>query len=70
MVPAKFLDKYRSEFENNGFTIDSTYTYKDLRGGQRGTGSEQTLVVWKAHNVPLKIVISDLQELTSSLPYS
>ncbi|HEY7227342.1 MAG TPA: hypothetical protein VH481_04390 [Nitrososphaeraceae archaeon] len=70
MVPAKFLDKYRSEFENNGFTIDSTYTYKDLRGGQRGTGPEQTLVVWKAHNVPLKIVISDLQELTSSLPYS
>jgi hypothetical protein len=26
MVPARFLDKYRSEFEDRGFTIDSTYT--------------------------------------------
>ena len=70
MVPARFLDKYRSEFEDRGFTIDSTYTYKDLRGGQKGTGPEQTLIVWKAHNVPLKKVIRDLEELTPTLPYS
>ena len=43
MVTARLLDKYRSECENNGFTIDSTCTYKDLRGGQKGTGPEQTL---------------------------
>lgn len=70
MVPARFLDKYRSEFEDRGFTIDSTYTYKDLRGGQKGTGPEQTLIFWKAHNVPLKKVIRDLEELTPTLPYS
>ena len=70
MVPARFLDKYRSEFEDRGFTIDSTYTYKDLRGGQKGTGPEQTLIVWKAHNIPLKKVIRDLEELTPTLPYS
>lgn len=70
MVPARFLDKYRSEFEDRGFTIDSTYTYKDLRGGQKGTGPEQTLILWKAHNVPLKKVIRDLEELTPTLPYS
>jgi len=70
MVPARFLDKYRSEFEDRGFTIDSTYTYKDLRGGQKGTGPEQTLIVWKAHKVPLKKVIRDLEELTPTLPYS
>jgi plastocyanin len=70
MVPARFLDKYRSEFEDRGFTIDSTYTYKDLRGGQKGTGPEQTLIVWKVHNVPLKKVVRDLEELTSTLPYN
>lgn len=70
MVPARFLDEYRSEFEDRGFTIDSTYTYKDLRGGQKGTGPEQTLILWKAHNVPLKKVIRDLEELTPTLPYS
>ena len=70
MVPARFLDKYRSEFEDRGFTIDSTYTYKDLRGGQKGTGPEQTLIVWKVHNVPLKKVVRDLEELTPTLPYN
>jgi hypothetical protein len=45
MVPARFLDKYRSEFEANGFKIYGTFTYMDLRGGQKGTGPEQTLVV-------------------------
>jgi hypothetical protein len=70
MVPARFLDKYRSEFEDRGFTIDSTYTYKDLRGGQKGTGPEQTLIVWKVHNVPQKKVVRDLEQLTSTLPYN
>ena len=70
MVPARFLDKYRSEFEDRGFTIDSTYTYKDLRGGQKGTGPEQTLIVWKIHNFPLKKVVRDLEELTPTLPYN
>ena len=70
MVPARFLDNYRSEFEANGFNIYSTFTYKDLRGGQKGTGPEQTLIVWKAHNIPLKKVVTDLQELNPSLPYN
>jgi hypothetical protein len=26
--------------------VDSTHNFKDLRGGQSGTGDEQTLVVW------------------------
>lgn len=70
MVPAKLLDKYRSEFEDKGLTIDSTFTYKDLRGGQKGTGLEQILIVWKTHNIPLKKVIGDLEELTPTLPYN
>ena len=70
MIPAKLLDKYRSEFEDKGFTIDSFFTYKDLRGGQKGTGPEQTLIVWKTHNIPVKKVIGDLEQLTSTLPYN
>lgn len=46
MVPAIMLDKYTSEFTKRGFTVDSYFTYKDLGGGQIGTGSEQTLIAW------------------------
>ena len=70
MVPAKFIDKYRSGFEDKGFNIDSTFTYKDLRGGQKGTGPEQTLIVWETHNLSLEEVISALEELTPTLPYN
>ena len=38
MVPATMLDKYTSEFAKRGMTVDSHFTYKDLRGGQKGTG--------------------------------
>lgn len=47
MIPARFLDKYRAQFQDKEFTINSIYTYKDLRGCQKGTGPEQTLIVWK-----------------------
>ena len=38
MIPATMLDKYISEFAKRGMTVDSHFTYKDLRGGQKGTG--------------------------------
>lgn len=47
MIPARFLDKYRAQFQDKEFTINSIYTYNDLRGCQKGTGPEQTLIVWK-----------------------
>ena len=47
MIPARFLDKYRAQFQDKEFTINSIYTYKDLRGCQKGIGPEQTLIVWK-----------------------
>ena len=37
----------------------------DLRRCQTGTGSEQTLIVWKTHDIPLKEVISYVEELTA-----
>ena len=47
MIPARFLDKYRAQFQDKEFTINSIYTYKELRACQKGTGPEQTLIVWK-----------------------
>lgn len=46
MIPAIMLDKYTSEFTKRGFTVDSHFTYKDLRGGQKGKGPQQTLITW------------------------
>jgi plastocyanin len=70
MIPAIMLDKYVSEFTKRGFVIDSHFTYKDLRGGQKGTGPEQTLITWTTPNTNLERVISALKEITPTLPYS
>jgi hypothetical protein len=38
MVPAKDLSKNIAALTNRGLYIDSTFTYQDARGGQKGTG--------------------------------
>ena len=45
MVPTKEVETYISDFQKKGFSIDSTHTFKDVRGKARGTNSEQTLLV-------------------------
>ncbi|HEX9317390.1 MAG TPA: hypothetical protein VF884_00475, partial [Nitrososphaeraceae archaeon] len=70
MIPAIMLDKYTSEFAKRGFTVDSHFTYKDLRGGQKGTGPQQTLITWTIPETNLDKVISALKEITPTLPYS
>ena len=70
MIPAIMLDKYTSEFGKRGFTVDSHFTYKDLRGGQKGTGPQQTLITWTTPETNLDKVISSLKEITPTLPYS
>jgi hypothetical protein len=70
MIPAMFLDKYRSEFIKMGFTVDSDFSYKDLRGGQKGTGPEQTLITWGTSETDIGKVTTQLQKITSTLPYS
>ena len=70
MVPAKDLNQYTSALTSKGFTIDSPYTFKDLRGGQKGTGSEQAYIVWTTSGMNLDQVTSALKEITPSLPYS
>lgn len=70
MVPSKDLDQYISALTSKGFSIDSTHTFADLRGGQKGTGPEQTYVVWTASGMKLAQIISALEEITPTLPYS
>jgi len=70
MVPTKELKSYISDFQKNGFSIDSTHTFKDVRGIARGTNSEQTLLVWTAGpDLSLDNIISALKEITPTLPY-
>jgi plastocyanin len=72
MVPTQEIQAYIGDLENKGFDVHSTHNFKDLRGGQSGTGDEQTLVVWTASSstVDLSTIISNLREFSSTLPYS
>jgi hypothetical protein len=71
MVPAQDLDEHISYLNERGFGVNSVHTFADLRGGQEGTGSKQTLIVWTADSqMGLDKILSDLEELTPSLPYS
>jgi len=70
MVPTKDIDKYVQDFKSNGFSIDSTYSFKDLRGLARDTGSEQTLLVWTAGpTMTIDSAISALKDIGEKLPY-
>lgn len=71
MVPTKDIDDYTKDFTEKGFSIASTYSFKDLRGIARGdTGSEQTLLVWTAgSSMTTDTIISALQDIGSNLPY-
>ena len=70
MVPTKDIDEYVQDFKSNGFSIDSTYSFKDLRGLARDTGSEQTLLVWTAGpTMTVDTAISALKDIGEKLPY-
>ena len=46
MVPTQDIAQYTSDLQNRGFLPDSTHNFQDFRGGQSGTGDEQTLIIW------------------------
>lgn len=70
MVPTKEIDDYVNNFKDSGFSVDSTYSFKDLRGIARDTNSEQTLIVWTAGpELTTDMIISALSDITSTLPY-
>ena len=70
MVPSQGIQTYTSDLHNRGFAIDSTHNFKDLRGGQSGTGDEQTLIVWTTSGMSLSDIATNLQEFALELPYS
>jgi plastocyanin len=71
MVPTQDISQYTRDLQNRGFLVDSVHNFQDLRGGQSGTGDEQTLIVWRAPtNTQITSVLSQLSELSSQLPYS
>ena len=70
MVPTKKADMYISQLKDNGLSVDSTYSFKDLRGLARGTNSEQTLVVWTAGpNMGVDNALAALKGVMPTLPY-
>jgi len=69
MVPAKDLDKHISDLTGKGIDVIDKYTFKDLRGGQKGTGTQQTLLVLGSKNGQQQLV-SALENITPTLPYS
>ena len=69
MVPAKDLDEHVSELTNKGVDVLDKYTFKDLRGGQKDTGPEQTLLILGSKDSQSQL-ISTLQDIASTLPYN
>jgi plastocyanin len=65
MVPASDIDTYTQDLKNNGFGIDSTYNFNDIR-----SGDQQALLVWTTSGIDLDKVVSALQDITPKLPYS
>ena len=70
MVPTQDIDDYTNQITGAGITVDNTYDFKDLRGGQEGTGDTQTLIVWTTGGKDLSQTLSFLSELSAELPYS
>jgi plastocyanin len=65
MVPASDVDTYVQDLKNNGFAVDSTQDFSDIRAGD-----QQVLLVWTTSGIGLDQVVSTLQRITQSLPYS
>jgi hypothetical protein len=72
MVPAKELDKRISEFKSKGFGVDSTYSFKSLRGGgsEAGGDTQEYLLVLTSTGKDIDSVISALKDVTATMPYT
>jgi plastocyanin len=71
MVPSQDISQYTADLQSIGITLDSTHNFQDLRGGQSGTGDEQTLIVWRLpDNSQVPNVLTQLAAFSEGLPYS
>src|SRR5919198_3205954 len=67
VVPTKTLDKYLGDFEKQGFNIYDTHNFTNLMSK---SNSKQSLIVWASNGQTLPSIISKLQKITPTLPYS
>lgn len=68
MVPTEDLATYTSDLENGGLSVLSTHNFNDIR-----SGDPQTLIIWGTSSSgtnSLQDVVSELEGITSTLPYS
>ncbi len=70
MVPSKDAQSISSTLKGNGISTLDDYTFTDLRGGQKGTGPTQTILVWGTDNDNIDQAISPIIDITKGLPYS
>jgi len=68
MVPTEDLATYTSDLEVGGISVLSTHNFNDIRGED-----QQTLITWgtsTSGTYSLESIFSQLEEITSTLPYS
>ena len=72
MVPANLIEEISSELQGQGLGMDNQYMFDSLRGGDSTTGDEeqQVLLVLTSSGKDINQVISALQEIVPTLPYS
>jgi hypothetical protein len=70
MVPTMDLVTQTTDLEGRGLSILGTHNFKDLRGGQEGSGDEQTFVHWGTSNIDWGNILTQLTEISQELPYS
>lgn len=70
MVPSKDSESITSSFTNDGNQVLGSHTFNDLRGGQKGTGPTQTIIVWGSDKDNVEQLLQPIVDITKGLPYS
>ena len=69
MIPEKGSNKHISELADNGIEVLDKFIFKDLRGGQKATGTREILLLVEEKDGQGKL-ISTLHKIAPELPYS
>ena len=67
MVPTMDLATQITDLQGRGLSILGTHNFKDLRGGQEGSGDKQTFVLWGTSNMNMGNVLTQLAEISQGL---
>lgn len=70
MVPAQDSKTHLDNLEKNDVQVLDEHTFEDLRGGQKGTGTQQTLLLVGTNDNLLDDFVGALKSISAELPYS